>query len=123
MDMQACIGAATYIVVVLLLALVGRAEAPPSVGIASFYHDNLTGKIMADGSPYSPKALTCASWHLKLGQRVLVTNISSGKSVVVTCTDRGPHKRLKRLIDLSRAAFEAIGDTKDGLITVQIFRK
>lgn len=123
MDMQACIGAATYIVVVLLLALVGRAEAPPSVGVASWYGAELEGRPMANGRPFDPKALTAASWFHPLGTKLLVVNITNGKSTMVTITDRGPHKRLKRLIDLSHAAFAKIGNPDDGIITVQTFRK
>src|SRR5690606_41463434 len=43
------------------------------------------------------------------GSRVKVTHAKTGKSVVVRINDRGPFVR-GRVIDLSKAAFKAIGD-------------
>src|SRR3954470_5927536 len=42
------------------------------------------------------------------GSRVLVTNERTGKSVVVRINDRGPYAH-GRLIDLSKAAAQAVG--------------
>lgn len=92
------------------------------VGVASFYGNELRGRLMANGKPFNPDALTCASWYHPLGTRLRVTNISNGRTVICTVSDRGPHKRLKRIIDLSRATFKAIGDLDKGLITVQVER-
>lgn len=94
--------------------------AAVAIGIASWYGPECHGKLMANGQPFDMNALTCASWHHPFGTKLRVTNISNGRAVVVTVTDRGPAKRLKRAIDLSRAAFESIADLKVGLITVQI---
>lgn len=61
-----------------------------------------------------------AMWDIPFGTRVRVTNLANGKSVVTTVLDRGPAKRLKRLIDLSKGSFEKIADTKQGIIDVKI---
>jgi peptidoglycan lytic transglycosylase len=51
--------------------------------------------------------LTAAHRTLPLGSRVLVENLANGRSVVVRINDRGPVKG--RIIDVSRAAAEALG--------------
>lgn len=63
-----------------------------------------------------------AMWGVPLQTRVLVTNLTNGKSVIVTVKDRGPAKRLNRAIDLSKSAFSKIANPKQGLITVRIER-
>lgn len=103
-----------------LLACLGAIQPPRTVGVASWYGEPHRGRLMANGKPFDPDALTCASWHYPFGTRLRITNISNGRSVVVTVTDRGPARRLKRVIDLSRAAFQAIDNLDNGLITVSI---
>lgn len=110
-----------YLAIVGLLAYRCRAESK-TVGVASFYGWELAGKPMASGENFDPEAMVCASWYYPFGTKLRVINISNGKSVVVTCKDRGPNKRLGRLIDLSLGAFRKIADTKDGLCTVQILK-
>lgn len=62
----------------------------------------------------------CAMWKLPIGSRVNVCNQSNNKCVEVSVLDRGPARRLDRLIDLSRSAFEKIADTKSGIIRVSV---
>lgn len=59
-------------------------------------------------------------WDVKFGTRYRVTNVANGKSVVVVVLDRGPNRRLGRVIDLSKSAFQKIADKKAGLIRVRI---
>jgi len=73
---------------------------------------------MANGKPFDPSALTCASWYYPLGEKLLVS--SSGNSVIVTVTDRGPNKRLGRIIDLSSGSFKRLANLKVGLINVSV---
>lgn len=106
-----------------LAACLNSVAAPPAhrnVGIASWYGHELQGRLMANGKPFDPAKLTCASWHYPLGTLLRVTNISNGRTVLVTVTDRGPNKRLKRLVDLSRAAYLTIDNLDNGLCTVQV---
>lgn len=83
---------------------------------ATFYHNSLAGRTMANGKPYRPGAMTAASNHYRLGTRVRVTNRRTGKSVVVTITDRCGNCS----IDLSRAAFGQIASFKQGRVPVRI---
>lgn len=81
---------------------------------------------MANGKPFVPSALTCASWEYPIGTRLRVTNVATGESVSVIVTDRGPSKRLVaqgRIIDLSEAAFRAIAAPKLGLVRVNVVRE
>jgi rare lipoprotein A len=103
-----------------------RAEltANAQKGLASWYGEELRGKLMANGKRFDPDKLTAASWFYPLGTRVRVTIHSpefEARSVLVTITDRGPAKRLVgrgRVIDLGRAAFEKIATPDLGLVEV-----
>ncbi len=78
---------------------------------------------MANGRLLDDSKKTCASWDYKFGTVLLITNTRNGKSVEVTVTDRGPNKylyRQGRVLDLSLAAFSAIADTEQGIITVTV---
>ena len=99
--------------------MTARAET----GTASWYGAECAGRPMANGRPFVPSDLTCASWAYPLGTRLLVTNTQTGQSVTVTVTDRGPSKALVakgRCIDLSAAAFGRIGQPAAGLVPVRV---
>ena len=95
-------------------------------GLASWYGDELRGKLMANGKKFDPDKLTAASWFYPLGTRVRVTIRSpefETRSVMVTITDRGPARRLVeqgRVIDLGRAAFQRIAQPDLGLVEVTV---
>lgn len=89
-------------------------------GLASWYGDSLSGKLTASGQRFDPNGLTAASWTHRFGSRVTVTNPANGRSVTVRINDRGPAKRLGRIIDLSKAAFRSISRLQKGLIRVCI---
>lgn len=88
------------------------APAPPAsagiteTGIASMYSDEFTGDPTASGEPYDPNAMTAAHRTLPLGTWVTVTG--PGGSALVRINDRGPFVG-GRIIDLSRAAANAVG--------------
>lgn len=98
----------------------------PQKGFASWYGEELRGKLMANGKRFDPDKLTAASWFYPLGTRVQVTITSAdfeSRSVLVTITDRGPAKRLVRqgrVIDLGRAAFEQLAEPDLGLVEVTV---
>jgi rare lipoprotein A len=75
-------------------------------GIASVYA--YAGERTASGERAQPSGLTAAHRTLPFGTRVLVTNKSNGRSVVVRINDRGPFVR-GRVIDLTPAAARALG--------------
>lgn len=88
-------------------------------GLASYYADRYHNKRTASGERYQTNLNTAAHMTLPFGSMVRVTNLANGRSVVVKVNDRGAFKR-GRIIDLSRAAFSAIGNTRAGLIKVKI---
>jgi rare lipoprotein A len=91
-------------------------------GKASFYggSDGLDGNPTADGDTFDHHDHTAASKVIPLGSKAKVTNLKTGKSTVVTVTDRGPSVP-GRKIDLSKAAAKDIGLTKkEGVAPVKI---
>ncbi|BBQ30528.1 septal ring lytic transglycosylase RlpA family protein [Aeromonas caviae] len=88
-------------------------------GLASYYADRYHNKRTASGEPYQRHANTAAHMELPFGALVRVTNLANDKSVVVRVNDRGNFPR-GRIIDLSKAAFSAIGNPRSGLIKVRI---
>ncbi|MFA5431017.1 MAG: septal ring lytic transglycosylase RlpA family protein [Candidatus Omnitrophota bacterium] len=88
---------------------------------ASHYGGWHNGRLTASGAVFNDQELTAASPWLPFGRRIRVTNIRNGKSVVCTVTDRGPHPRLGRGLDLSTAAARALGMLREGVIDVDIY--
>lgn len=90
-------------------------------GEASYYCNSLSGNPTASGEIYDPELFTAAHRTLPLGTRVRVTNLRSGKSVIVRINDRGPFVE-QRVIDLSQAAAREIGMIHSGVAQVRIER-
>jgi rare lipoprotein A len=88
-------------------------------GIASLYHDKFHGRKTANGDIFSQKKLTCASNQYALGTWLKITNMLNGKSVLVRVNDR-MNVKMKRVVDLSKAAAFAIGLDKKGLAKVSV---
>ena len=88
-------------------------------GVASYYGARHHGKRTASGEPFNQHALTAAHRKLAFGSRVVVTNLSNNKSVVVRINDRGPHTR-GRLIDLSHEAAARLGMLRSGTARVRV---
>ncbi|MFF0312100.1 septal ring lytic transglycosylase RlpA family protein [Streptosporangium sp. NPDC004379] len=82
---------------------------------ASYYDEP---QMTASGERFDPSAMTAAHKTLPLGSKVRVTNPANGESVTVRINDRGPYTG-GRCLDLSRAAFSAIGDTGAGVMRVK----
>ncbi len=88
-------------------------------GTASFYDDSFEGKETASGEKYRASKLTAAHLMLPFGTIVKVTNLKNQNFVEVEINDRGPYVE-GRLIDLSKAAAEALGFVHEGLAEVEI---
>lgn len=88
-------------------------------GRASYYHNSLHGRKMANGQRYNRDSMTCAHRTLPFGTKLRVTNPVNGNQVIVTVTDRGPYVR-GRVIDLSYAAASRLGTLRTGVAMVQI---
>ncbi|MEU8317914.1 septal ring lytic transglycosylase RlpA family protein [Nonomuraea sp. NPDC048881] len=82
---------------------------------ASYYGEP---QMTASGERFNPSAMTAAHKTLSLGSRVRVTNPRNGSAVTVRINDRGPYVG-GRCLDLSRAAFDAIGSLGAGVMTVR----
>lgn len=92
------------------------------LGVASWYSrtDRNINEYTASGEKFDDRDNTCASWDFPFGERLLVINTFNGKWVVCRVNDRGPNKRLRREIDLTKAAFKKIADTDRGLTVVAV---
>ncbi len=78
------------------------------VGIASWYGGRHHGRRTASGERFDAHSLTAAHRSLPFGAIVSVTNLASGRAVLVRITDRGPYLA-GRIIDLSQAAARQLG--------------
>lgn len=85
---------------------------------ASYYHDKFNGRKTASGEIFDNTKFTAANMKLPFGTKVKITNLKSGKSVVVKVNDRGPFHSA-RAFDLSKAAFSAIGSVHSGTIPIE----
>ena len=100
-----------------------QVRAEEAVGTASFYGaGEPLNTHTAMNIPFDADLLECASWNYPLGSVLKVTSLRTGRSVIVRCTDRGPSKKLNRVIDLTFHAFSLIDDPRKGLTPVQVER-
>lgn len=92
------------------------------IGVASWYSesDPAIHFTTANGEIFDDSRLTCASWDFPFHTRLRVTNLANDRSVVCQVNDRGPMKRLNRLIDLTKSAFQKIAPLRFGLIRVKV---
>lgn len=88
-------------------------------GIASHYADSLAGRPTASGEAYDPRKFTCAHPKLPFQTMLEVVRVKTGRRVRCRVNDRGPFAK-GRIIDLSRAAAEALG--MDGITKVRLRR-
>ena len=88
-------------------------------GQASFYANKFNGRKTANGEIFSQKKLTCACNVLPLGTWIKVTNLRNKKWVIVKINDR-IHPRMKRVVDMSKAAAEKLGYVSRGLTRVKV---
>lgn len=89
------------------------------VGRATYYSDKFQGRKMSNGEKYHRDSLTCAHMKLPFGTMLKVTNQKNNKEVILRVTDRGPHSK-RFIIDVSRAAAETLGFSRDGVAKVQV---
>jgi len=99
---------------------------PPTAvreGLASYYARSLDGKRTASGVPFDNDGLVAAHPTYPFGTLVRVTNLRNRRSVTVRVVDRGPTRAVRRkgvIIDLSRAAADALGFLKAGRTRVRL---
>lgn len=88
-------------------------------GIASWYGKKFHGQKTSIGEPYDMFSMTAAHPTLAIPSYVRVSNVNSGKSVIVRVTDRGPF-HADRIIDLSYAAAYRLGYVNNGSALVDV---
>ncbi len=90
-------------------------------GQASWYGPGFHGRKTASGERFDMNTMTAAHRTLPFGTLVRVRSLVTGKEIDVRVNDRGPYSG-GRIIDLSRAAAEALGllaiGVKDVLLLV-----
>ena len=89
------------------------------VGLASWYGQKHQGRATASGEAFDMNKLTAAHRTMPFGTRLRVTNVETGRSVVVRVNDRGPWAN-DRVLDVSLAAARTIGMVGDGVTRVEI---
>ena len=92
---------------------IGRME----IGTAAWY--NWVGGRTASGEILDAVTPTAAHRSLPLASHARVTNLDTGRSVIVKINDRGPWRR-RFIIDLSPRAAEAIGVIRTGIAAVTV---
>jgi rare lipoprotein A len=86
-----------------------------SYGVASFYSE---GTRTASGEQFNPNELTAAHPNLPFGTKLRVTDIDTGRSVVVRVNDRGFVPG--RVVDVSYSAAATLGIVGRGTAKVKI---
>ena len=89
--------------------------ASSETGIASVYSDEKT----ANGEYAHASLLTAAHRSLPFGTKVKVTNVQTGRSVIVRINDRGPFIK-GRIIDLTPAGAKEIGSTGLAMVSLTV---
>ena len=109
--MRCCALAVTVVMATALAAalppraLAGQPVTHSFSGMAAYYSGRGPG-------------FTAAHKTLPFGTRVRVTDVKTGRSVIVTITDRGPFNR-GRVLDLCTRAARALGMIDRGIISVR----
>lgn len=89
-------------------------------GKASWYGIRCNGGThTASGETLCNHAPTAAHKTLPMGTKVRVTNLSNGKSEIVTINDRGPFKR-GRVIDVTEGVAKRLDFYKRGIVPVKV---
>ncbi|RZK25213.1 MAG: septal ring lytic transglycosylase RlpA family protein, partial [Hymenobacter sp.] len=86
-------------------------------GRASWYGREHQGMRTSSGERFNRFKYTCAHKSLPFGTRLRVTNLKTGKAVVVRVSDRGPFRH-QRILDLAEAAARPLGIVQQGAATV-----
>jgi rare lipoprotein A len=88
-------------------------------GVASWYGPPYDKRRGANGEIFDKDALTAAHRTLPMNSLVKVTNLSTGQSVILRITDRGPFVP-NRTLDLSLASAKAIDVWRPGVARVRV---
>lgn len=112
------------LVIIMMISTLGvysfknNATDAKKTSYASYYHDKFNGRKTASGEIFDNSKFTAANRTLPFGTMIKVTNMKNGKEVIVKINDRGPFHS-SRALDISKAAFNEIGNTDHGTIPVE----
>jgi rare lipoprotein A len=93
---------------------------PDEVGLATWYGRAFAGRRTANGERFDPTAMTAAHRKLPFGTWVEVRRPDTGRSIRVRITDRGPWGDSRKVIDVSKAAADALGFAAEGTVKVEL---
>ena len=89
-------------------------------GIASWYNTKTNrGSATASGRPLDDQAYTAAHKEWPMGSKIRVTNLTNGKSELLTITDRGPYIK-GRIIDVTSGSAKRLGFYEDGITHTKV---
>ncbi len=91
------------------------------VGYASWYGDERRGQNTGNGEAFNPDGVSAAHRTLPMPSFVEVTNLDTGRTILVRINDRGPFAR-DRIIDLSSGAARQLGVAGQGHVPVRVRR-
>jgi rare lipoprotein A len=91
------------------------------VGYGSWYGEELKGNNTASGEAFNPDGISAAHRTLPIPSFAEVTDLDSGRTILVRINDRGPFKR-GRIIDLSAGAARQLGLSAQGQFAVRVRR-
>jgi rare lipoprotein A len=109
----------TYVALKKKYAVMPSSRGYKARGQASWYGTKFQGKKTSSGEPYDMFAMTAAHRTLPLPTYAKVTNVDTGKSIIVKVNDRGPFHN-NRLIDLSYVAAHKLGIVGHGTGRVEV---
>jgi rare lipoprotein A len=92
-------------------------------GLASWYGEGFHGRLMASGGRFDMHAMVAAHPTYPFGTLVRITNLANRRQVRVRILDRGPAAGPRAdgvIVDLSRAAADALGFLRDGRTRVRL---
>lgn len=88
-------------------------------GQATWYGSGAQGNYTASGEIFNMYDYTAAHKYLPFGTKVRVTDVNTGKTVIVRINDRGPFGA-GRVIDLSYQAASSLGIISQGVANVKL---
>jgi rare lipoprotein A len=91
------------------------------VGYGSWYGEDAAGRQTSNGEVFIPSGISAAHKTLPLPSYVEVTNLDTGKTILVRINDRGPFAA-NRIIDLSQGAAQQLGVEGQGTFPVRVRR-
>jgi rare lipoprotein A len=88
-------------------------------GIASWYGEDFHGRLTANGEVYDMDAISAAHPTMPMPSYARVTNVHTGRSIIVRVNDRGPYHG-NRVIDLSSKTAELLELRRSGTGRVRV---